>query len=106
MNQEAARILVPFLFGVFGFIMAFALRKGVNFLIFGVFLYAAFKALEGLNFTPDWKEFHTLTKIIQSLGHSMLSLSANTLNTANTASIILFLAGGIVGLATFSRSGA
>lgn len=91
-------ILIAAIFGVWGFVTGYFLKRGLNFFIFGIFLYAAFKGLEKLKYAPDWKNFDSFVTILQQLGKVMLSLMNNMLSTAGILSIFLFLCGGIMGL--------
>ncbi len=98
-------ILISAIFGVCGFIMAYYLRRGLNFVLFGIFLYASFNGLENLNYRPDWDNFDKFVSILQQLGRTILMMINNMISTAGTVSIMLFLFGGIIGL-VLSRRGA
>lgn len=95
-------ILVPLIFSAFGFVLAYFLRRGVNILLFGIFVYAVFKGLESLKYIPDWKSFDNFISTLQQLGKSVLTLISSMLGSAGTVSILLFLAGSVAGL-VFSR---
>ena len=97
-DMKGTEMLIPLIFAAFGFLLAYFLRRGMNILLFGVFVYAVFKALEGLKYVPDWKNFNDFTAVLQQLGRSVLALITGMLGTAGSASILLFLAGGIAGL--------
>ena len=97
-------ILIAAIFGICGFIMAYYLRRGVNFILFGIFLYASFKGLETLKYQPDWDNFDRFVSILQQLGRTILLMINNMISTAGTISIMLFLFGGIVGLVLSRRS--
>lgn len=97
-------ILISAIFGICGFIMAYYLRRGVNFILFGIFLYASFKGLETLKYHPDWDNFDRFVSILQQLGRTILLMINNMISTAGTISIMLFLFGGIVGLVLSRRS--
>lgn len=98
-------LLIAAIFGICGFIMAYYLRRGVNFILFGIFLYASFKGLETLNYHPDWDNFDRFVSILQQLGRTILLMITNMISTAGTISIMLFLFGGVVGLVLSRRSG-
>ncbi len=98
-------LLIAAIFGICGFIMAYFLRRGVNFILFGIFLYASFKGLETLNYHPDWDNFDRFVSILQQLGRTILLMITNMISTAGTISIMLFLFGGVVGLVLSRRSG-
>jgi hypothetical protein len=100
-----AEILIAAIFGISGFIMAYYLRRGVNFILFGIFLYASFRGLETLNYHPDWNNFDKFVSILQQLGKTILLMINNMISTAGTISIMLFLFGGVMGL-VLSRRGA
>ncbi|MDO8721485.1 MAG: hypothetical protein Q7J31_04565 [Syntrophales bacterium] len=93
-----AEVLVPLIFGFFGFIMAYYLRRGLNMVIFALLLYAAFRALESLKFSPDWGAFHRLVNLLQELGRITLALISSMISMAGTVSLLLFLGGAIAGL--------
>lgn len=97
-HLKGAELMIPIIFGAFGFLLAYFLRRGMNMAIFGVFMYAVFKALEALKYVPDWESFDNFTSVLQQLGRSVLALITGMLGTAGNASILLFLAGGIAGL--------
>ncbi len=97
-------ILIAAIFGICGFIMAYYLRRGVNFILFGIFLYASFKGIETLKYHPDWDNFDKFVSILQQLGRTILLMINNMISTAGTISIMLFLFGGIVGLVLSRRS--
>lgn len=103
-HMKEAEILIAVIFGVCGFIMAYYLKRGVNFVLFGIFLYASFKGLETLKYHPDWNNFDKFVSILQQLGRTILLMITNMLSTAGTVSIMLFLFGGVVGLALSRRS--
>jgi len=98
------QILVVLIFGFFGFILAYYLRRGLNVVIFGIFLYASLKGLEQLKVAADWHNFNQFVLLLQQLSKTMLLLINNMIATAGTAAIVLFLCGGGAGLA-FGRRG-
>lgn len=102
-HLKGAELLIPLVFAAFGFLLAYFLRRGMNILLFGVFMYAVFKALEGLKYLPNWNNFDNFTSVLQQLGRSVLALITGMLSTAGSASILLFLAGGIAGLVMTRR---
>jgi|GEM_PF-1596547 len=91
-------LLIAFIFGVCGFITTFFLRRGMNFILLGVFFYASFKGLETLRYHPDWGSFNKFITILQQMGKILLTMISNILSTAGTFPIILFLLGGVTGL--------
>lgn len=97
-------ILIAAIFGVCGFVMSYYLRRGVNFVLFGI-LYASFKGLETLKYHPDWDNFDRFVSILQQLGRTILLMINNMISTAGTVSIMLFLFGAVLGL-VLSRRGA
>ena len=101
---KEAEILIPMVFCAFGFILAYFLKRGVNIVLFAVFLFVIFKGLESLKYMPDWKSFNNFTAILQQLGKSVLILISGMVATAGTLSILLFLAGGIMGLVISRRN--
>lgn len=103
-HMKDTELLIAAIFGICGFIMAYYLRRGVNFILFGIFLYAAFKGLETLEYHPDWDNFDKFVSILQQLGRTILLMINNMISTAGTISIMLFLFGGIVGLVLSRRS--
>ena len=100
-----AQILVALIFGMFGFILAYYMRRGLNIVLFGIFLYASLKGLEQLKIVADWENFDKFVSLLQQMGKTILMLVNNMIATAGSVSIFLFLCGGIAGL-TFSKRGA
>lgn len=100
---NSGEILIAATFGGLGFIMAYYLRRGVNIMIFGIFLYAAFKCLERLKYHPDWNNFDKFVSILQQMGKTLIMMINNMISAAGTASILLFLLGGVLGLAVNGR---
>lgn len=98
MHINSTEILVTAIFGVLGFVMAYYLRRGVNIILFGIFLYAAFKGLEMLKYQPDWNNFEKFVSIFQQLAKTLLIMIQNMISTACTVSIVIFLLGGVLGL--------
>lgn len=103
-HMKNAQILVVLIFGFFGFILAYYLRRGLNIVIFGIFLYASLKGLEQLKVVADWHNFNQFISLLQQLGKTMLMLVNNMISTAGTVSIVFFLCGGAAGMA-FTRRG-
>lgn len=103
-HMRDAEILIPVIFGMFGFILAYYLRRGLNFVLFGIFLYASFRGLETLRYNPDWDNFDKFVAVLQQLGRILLALVNNMISTAGTVSIMLFLCGGLIGLILSRRS--
>ena len=103
-HMKETEILISLIFGAFGFTLSYFLRRGLNILLFGVFVYAVFKGLESLKYAPDWKNFDNFISVLQQLGQSVLDLISGMLGTAGTASILLFIAGGIAGLMSRRRA--
>jgi hypothetical protein len=104
-HSQVATFLVPFIFCMFGFIMAYFMRRGINIILFAVFLYAALKGLEQLKVSPDWKSFDKFIYLLQQLGRTTLQLVNNMVTSAESISIAVFLLGAVAGL-TLSRRGA
>lgn len=101
---KETELIISIIFAAVGFIIAYYMRRGLNFVIFGIFLYAAFKCLENLNYHPDWDSFDKFVSILQQLGKTLLVMINNMVSTAGTLSIMLFLFGGIIGLVLSRRS--
>ena len=97
-------LLIAAIFGLCGFIMAYYLRRGVNFVLFGIFIYASFKGLETLKYHADWDNFDKFVSILQQLGRTILLMINNMISTAGTMSIMLFLFGGVIGLVVSRRN--
>ena len=98
MHINSTEILVTAIFGVLGFVMAYYLRRCINMILLGIFLYIAFKGLEMLKYQPDWNNFEKLVSIFQQLAKTLLALMNHMISTAGIASILLFLIGGLLGL--------
>ena len=101
---KETQVLGSLIFGMFGFILAYYMRRGLNILLFGIFLYASLKGLEQLHIAPDWVNFYKFVLLFQQMGKTILTLINNMIATAGSISIFLFLVGGITGL-TFSKRG-
>ena len=97
MNETFNGALVAMVFGIFGFFLAFSLKRATNIIIFGVFTFASFHALDYLGSTVDWSLFHQAVDILPKLGKTLLDLVAKTLETATFISVICFLSGGLFG---------
>ena len=41
-DMKGTEMLIPLIFAAFGFLLAYFLRRGMNILLFGVFVYAVF----------------------------------------------------------------
>jgi uncharacterized membrane protein (Fun14 family) len=89
--------LVASVFGIFGFFLAFSLKRATNIVLFGVFAYASLKALDYLGVATDWKLFENLIHILSQFGRTVLDLISAMLHTATFISIFCFLCGGVCG---------
>jgi hypothetical protein len=90
--------LVALVFAMFGFFFAFSLKKATGIILFGVFVYASFKALDYLGVTTDWRLFDELVRIVTQLGKTILDMIKTVLRTATFLSIFGFISGGVCGL--------
>ncbi|MEI6153572.1 MAG: hypothetical protein WCQ90_05750 [Deltaproteobacteria bacterium] len=90
--------LIASVFGIFGFFLAFSLKRVAGIVLFGVFTYAAFLALHFLGATTDWKVFTSFIGTLSHLGKTTIDLIGGMLNTATLVSIICFLGGGLIGI--------
>jgi hypothetical protein len=97
MNPVINTALVASVFGAFGFFLAFSLKRATNIIVFGIFAYASFKALDYLGVTTDWKLFDSLVHTSTQLGRTTLDLISGMLNTATFISVACFLGGGVAG---------
>ena len=97
MNPVMNTALVASVFGVFGFFLAFSLKRATNIIVFGIFAYASFKALDYLGVTTDWKLFDNFVHTFTQLGRTTLDLISGILNTATFISVACFLCGGVFG---------
>lgn len=104
-NLKDASLLIPLFFAAFGFFLGFFLRRGFSLVFLGVFLFASFKGLETLKFSPDWFNFYKFSTAIQELGRTLLAMICQMIASAGTVSILLFISGGVTGL-ILSRRGA
>lgn len=105
MHMGDMEIVIGLIFGLFGFIMAFFMRKSVNILIFTAFTYAAFKTLDRLDFRTDWASFNNFAYALSDLGSALLSVVSGLIGAASTFSLVLFIIGGVSGL-LLKRKGA
>lgn len=98
MNIEDTEIIIGLVFGLFGFIIAFFVRRSINIIIFTAFTYAAFKALDGLDFETDWALFNNFTYTLSDLGKAALAIVSGMLGNASVLSLVSFIVGGVTGL--------
>jgi hypothetical protein len=103
-NYKEFQMLIPIVFGIFGFILTFFIRRGLNIVVLGILLYATLKGLEKLKGVPDWENFDKFISLLQQLGKTILMLTNNMIASAGTVSIMLFLCGAMVGLLISRRS--
>lgn len=97
-------ILIPLIFLLFGFAIAFFLRKSINILVVGILFFGIFKLLERLNFPTDWNQLGRLVDLLREVGNTIGVLVINILEVSSTASIFLFLVGGMSGLIVKRKS--
>jgi uncharacterized membrane protein (Fun14 family) len=91
--------LVAAVFGIFGFFLAFSLKKAINILLFGIFTYASLQALSYLGVQPDWVQFQEVVDLLSQLGKTLLGMVKTMLQAAALASVLCFLTGGVLGFA-------
>lgn len=89
--------LVAAIFGIFGFFLAFSLKRATNILLFGVFTYASLHALSYLGVQADWVQFHEVVDLLSQLGKTLLVMVKKMLQAAAFASVLCFLTGGVLG---------
>jgi hypothetical protein len=97
MSATITALLITAVFAVFGFFLAFSLKRAVNIVVFGIFAFAALKALEYLGVAPNWHLFESLTQSLGQFGKASLDLVKGMLATATIVSILAFLGGGVCG---------
>ena len=97
MSTAINAALIATVFGAFGFFLAFFLKRATSIIIFGIFAYASFKALDFLGVTMDWRLFNGIVHTISQLGKTTLDLIRGILNTATLISVLCFISGGIAG---------
>jgi hypothetical protein len=97
------QILVTLVFGMFGFILAYYLRRGMSIVLFGILLYATLRGFEQLEAVPDWESFNKFVFLLQQLKKTLITLTNHMIAAAGTASLVLFLCGGIIGLVASMR---
>ncbi len=100
MSPLLTAILIAVVFAIFGFFLAFSLKRAANILIFGVFAFASFKALDYLGVAADWRLFDNLVQTLGQFGRASLELVKGMLATATFVSILAFLGGGLCGFIT------
>lgn len=89
--------LVAAVFGIFGFFLAFSLKRATNIVLFGVFTYASLHALSYLGVQADWVQFHEVVDLLSRLGKTLLGMVMTMLQSAALASVLCFLSGGVMG---------
>jgi hypothetical protein len=89
--------LVALVFAIFGFFLAFSLKKVAGVVLFGVFVWASLKALDHLGVATDWRLFDELVRVITQLGTTILHMIKTILRTATFLSIFGFISGGVCG---------
>ena len=97
MSLTSNTALVASVFGIFGFFMAFSLKRAINIILFGVFAYASLKALDYLGVSTDWKLVEYLIHTISQFGRTVLDLMSALFRAATFTSIFCFLCGGLFG---------
>lgn len=97
MSSAINAALTATVFGAFGFFLAFFLKRAASIIIFGIFAYASFKALNFLGVATDWRLFNSIVHAISQLGKTTLDLIRGILNTATLVSVVCFICGGVAG---------
>lgn len=103
MTMKEVDILVPVIFGIFGFIVSYFLRRGIGIVLLCVFLFAIFKSLEALSFKTDWSSLDGAVQMSVQLGKTLFALVVNMLSVASVFSVLLFIFGGVAGLLMYRR---
>jgi hypothetical protein len=97
MNFTINGALVALVFAIFGFFLAFSMKRATGVILFGLFAYASLKALDYLGVTTDWRLFDDLVRIVTQLGKTILDMVKAMLRTATFLSIFGFISGGVCG---------
>jgi uncharacterized membrane protein (Fun14 family) len=97
MNPTINGALVASVFAIFGFFLAFSLKKAATIIIFGIFVYASLKALHYLGVTTDWRLLDDLVRMVTQFGKTVYDMVGGMLHAATLVSIVCFLAGGLCG---------
>ena len=103
MFAGSSELIIGFVFCCFGFIIAYFMSKSVNLIIFAGLLYATFKALDALNFGINWAHLNNYVYSLSDLGSAAFTLVKGMLENAGTLGLVLFIFGGVVGLAIRKR---
>jgi uncharacterized membrane protein (Fun14 family) len=97
MNPAINGALVASVFAIFGFFLAFSLKKAVSIVVFGIFVYASLKALHYLGVTTDWRLLDDLVPMVTQFGKTVYDMVKGMLHAATSLSIVCFLVGGVCG---------
>ena len=97
MNPAINGALVASVFAIFGFFLAFSLKKAVTIVIFGIFVYASLRALHYLGVATDWRLLDDLVRMATEFGKTVYDMVRGMLSAATSISIICFLVGGVCG---------
>lgn len=97
MNPTINGALVASVFAIFGFFLAFSLKKAVSIVVFGIFVYASLKALHYLGVATDWRLLDDLVRMATQFGQTVYDMVKGMLSAATSISIICFLVGGVCG---------
>jgi len=91
-------ITLSLMFGCIGFFLSFFAARTVNIALILLLMWVPMKVIESHGVTPDWAGFYSLKDALLGLWKVLLEIFSNTLAVATTGSLVLFVAGGIIGL--------
>lgn len=91
-------IMTAILFCASGFFLTFFLKRGLNLILLGIFLYAVFHGFEAIHYHADWNSLSKFTSTLQQLAKILLTMIQNMISAANILTIMAFLIGGMIGL--------
>jgi hypothetical protein len=98
MENHLGTLLIPTLYGAFGFVIAMVCGRVVNVTLIGLILFAVMKALSALHVKIDWHGFDRLSGHIAEAGKGIATLCSGIIMSANVAALSLFVIGAIIGL--------
>lgn len=92
-------IVIVIIFGCLGFFLSFLVTKVVNGGLILLMSWVSFKIIEKMGLAPDWQVLHKLANIFSDLGDTLISFLMSMMTMASTAAMVLFVLGGLTGMA-------
>ncbi len=98
MTVANSDILVPLLYGIFGFFVAVVASRAISIAIFCVFVYVVLKILSSSAVFVDWESFKKLSSLLSQISSAMISVTNGVINSGNKAALLWFVFGGLCGV--------